>query len=89
MHHDSPIKDRTSGIKGDRAPYDVTSCQLFAHDVDESEPSNQDQTGELREIMGSWSTIIKRSGPLICLHRIERSAIFSDFFYKTVFFLFL
>ena len=40
MHRDGPIKDRTTGIKGDRGPYDVASCLLFARDVNESEPSD-------------------------------------------------
>ena len=38
-------------------------------------------------IMGLWPTIIMQSWPSIGLHRIGRSAIFADFFYKEVFFL--
>ena len=55
--------------------------------VDASGASDQDWMGDYRGIMGSWPMIIVRSRPLIGLHQIGRSAIFADFFYKTVFFL--
>ena len=56
MHHDGPIKDRTTGIKEDCGPLDVGSCPLFASDVDASESSDPHRTGERqrdRGIVGS------------------------------------
>ena len=41
MHHDSPIKDWTTVIKGDHGPHDVGSCPLFVRDVDASWPSKK------------------------------------------------
>ena len=50
MHHDGPIKDLTTRIKGDRGTHDVGSCPLFAHDVDASWPLKKrslDQTVQI------------------------------------------
>ena len=85
MHHDGRIKDRTTGIKGCRGPHNVGSSPLFARDVDELEPSNEDRTGDLHEIVGSWPTIIARSWLSMRLHRIGRFAIIARFFIKRCF----
>ena len=61
-------QDRTTEIKGGRGSHDMGSCPLFARDVDVSDPSNQDPTGDLREIVGSWPTIIARLWLSIHLH---------------------
>ena len=53
MHHDDPIKDQTTKIKGDHGPHDMGSCPLFARDVDASKSFDQDQTGDVRGIVGS------------------------------------
>ena len=67
MHHDSLINDQMIESKEDHGPHDVGSCPLFVRDVDASESSNQDRTGKLCMIVGSWPTIIAQSWPSICL----------------------